>query len=157
MLSSRMCVIPLCDEKATVRGHCRPHSLRMTKLCLSPECNEIFYGKQEYCPKHRKMKNHAEWTTQNKEIIFNYFGRTCINCGEGDIDVLQLDHKNNKGYLDKDKSGNSNTVYYKIIRDIKNKVNLKGKYQTLCANCNIKKRRIYQEFMRLEKLGIPPF
>ncbi len=58
----------------------------------------------------------------------------CAHCNEDDFSILQVDHKQNDGYLDLDGLG-----LYRSILTI-SKQEAQKYYQILCANCNWKKR-----------------
>jgi len=80
-------------------------------------------------------------------------GDKCINCGEDDIDVLQVDHINDDGKKDRDKY----TGLQFFRESLKTPIESKKRLQILCANCNIRKQRIREEFDRLEKHKIIGF
>lgn len=58
-------------------------------------------------------------------------GGKCINCGNSDVRVLQINHKNGGG--NKDFKENSVGVYRRII----NHPETRKDYDVRCANCNI--------------------
>lgn len=73
-------------------------------------------------------------------------GRKCIRCGyDSDVRALQIDHINSDGRLDRKgpgkKSGGS--YYHHIFKNLDS-----GRYQVLCANCNVIKRAEAQECPR---------
>ncbi len=70
------------------------------------------------------------------EVLLHYSQTTipqCVWCGERDIDVLCIDHINNDGAIQRKQTGKS---AYKWLR----KIGFPDGYQTLCANCNLKKK-----------------
>lgn len=97
-----------------------------------------------------RSKKYEDYS-RNKSITRLYFidllGNKCVNCEEDDKDVLDFDHINNDGYLQRRGGG---SVYYYLRKSVDD-------FQLLCANCNRKKRVIHLELIRLEKLQIPPF
>lgn len=99
---------------------------------------------------------HRRRSKKNKQELLNKLGGKCVNCGESDYDVLQFDHIEDNGRLDRVKRGviNSGREFYKKMLLLSN---VKEILQILCANCNWKKRSIKEELEFLEKIGIPPF
>lgn len=65
-------------------------------------------------------------------------GGVCVRCGYSDTRALQVDHINADAKEDRLKKGTS--YYYNIQKNI-----LSGRYQVLCANCNVIKRFENQE------------
>lgn len=63
---------------------------------------------------------------------FSLFGNICVDCGCSEIDVLQLDHINGGGQLERTKLSN--------LQILKRAINNPNDYQLLCANCNWRKR-----------------
>ncbi len=89
------------------------------------------------CTNKRINKLRANYRKQ----VFDHYGWVCKCCGENEPTFMVIDHINNDGYLDKMKYGRkrkliSKDLYYKIIFVEKFP---KGKYQTLCHNCNFGK------------------
>ena len=69
-----------------------------------------------------------------KEMIAEYGGE-CVSCGISDIDVLDIDHINNDGSVDRKKR-----LYgYNLYRKLKKNNWPKSNFQLLCKNCNWKK------------------
>ena len=70
-----------------------------------------------------------------RERVFDELGRECVRCGFGDVRTLQIDHVNNDGadHRRKHKAG-SGQYMADILRSVKAN---EGKYQILCANCNV--------------------
>lgn len=54
-----------------------------------------------------------------------------MRCGFSDERVLEIDHVNGDGYLDKTRS--THGIYMNVIRDIQNGTR---RFQLLCANCH---------------------
>lgn len=67
----------------------------------------------------------------------------CVQCGERDVDVLTIDHINNDGRQHRRNLGRWGTNFYRWLE----KNDCPSGYQTLCFNCNMKKR---MEKMRMD-------
>ena len=108
----------------------------------------------------RERDKNRDWSSINRKHciklrmkLYDLLGDKCTNCGETDKDVLQLDHINDDGKIDRQKfKGLQSYREYLKYPNLTRK-----KLQILCANCNIKKQRIREEFIRLEKNGIIGF
>ena len=85
----------------------------------------------------RKYRKKTYWDL--KEKILNKYGSKCIQCGFDDLRALQIDHVNGDGKDERKYHGSS--FYLKMILK-----DMTGKYQILCANCNIIKS--YKNFGR---------
>ena len=74
-----------------------------------------------------------------REYIFNFFGNICNQCGFTNSKALCIDHVNGGGT--KERKSTKNTKGLDIGYYIKIKEGLDtGKYQCLCANCNMIKK-----------------
>ena len=93
-------------------------------ICCASSC-EFHQYKYGLCYSHYRVNK----TLIIRESLFDILGRSCVLCGNTDIDVLQFDHINNDGYKDRGKE-----QYY-----INNPVEARKTLQVLCANCHIKK------------------
>ena len=70
-----------------------------------------------------------------KKWIFDYYGYTCVCCGENNPKFLTIDHVNNDGYKDRNLGSR---IYSTIKREI-----IEGnesRFQIYCYNCNCAKR-----------------
>jgi len=74
-----------------------------------------------------------KWVEKLK--IFQILGSQCENCGETDIRVLQIHHKNGDGRHDRMQFGTGTQPLYRAIKNGKRTTNDLG---LLCANCNLK-------------------
>lgn len=108
----------------------------------------------------RERDKNRDWSNINRKHcinlrskLYSLLGDKCIICGENDKDVLQLDHINNDGKRDRLKF----TGLQSYREYLKEPEISKHRLQILCANCNIKKQRILEEFNRLEKNEIIGF
>ena len=84
------------------------------------------------------LNGRSEYLKSVKKIVYDHYGWRCNCCNETTPQFLSVDHINNDGYLDKNKSGKRLTglpLYSKIVRE-----NFGDRYQILCMNCNYGKR-----------------
>lgn len=81
-----------------------------------------------------------EWRIRSATLAL--LGGKCVQCGFSDVRALQIDHINGGGNKDRRSSGGPST-YYGIVQ--KSFSNGDGKYQLLCANCNMIKRFVNKE------------
>jgi len=65
-----------------------------------------------------------------REKAIEALGCKCAHCGMTDIRILEIDHKNGDGNLDRKKSRNSIAYYKAIIEDAGQR------FQLLCPNCH---------------------
>lgn len=108
----------------------------------------IRLNRQRELDRNRKRCNLIEIRSKNVSVrleALKLFGDKCLFCGINDIDVLQFDHINNDGKLDRHKALSKEAL--------KNP----EKFQLLCANCNLKKALIHKHLLWLERHGFPPF
>lgn len=100
---------------------------KIAKQRICKICGKVFYTKfpnQKYCRKIKEAK---------KEII-KLLGGKCVCCGITDIRVLQIDHVNNDGLIERKLSKKHRRNVYSIIF---NKIKERSKdYQLLCLNCH---------------------
>ena len=88
--------------------------------------------------KNRLMPIHKEYRRKLRDAVLNFLGGKCVKCGFSDPRALQIDHVNGGGIKDRNEGGI--TYYRKVLNDSV------GKYQLLCANCNVIKRIENEEF-----------
>jgi hypothetical protein len=89
-------------------------------------------------PAHRKYL--SDWQAQKRDnlkcavvnVLTDGEG-TCRSCGQGDIDVLNVDHIDNDGKEHRKIVPTSNILRWLIQNDYP------PGFQILCANCNLKK------------------
>lgn len=87
--------------------------------------------KADYPKLHKQRKtSYKKLREQVKEIL----GNECKHCGNRDSRVLCVDHVNGGGNIEVREIG-----WWKILSSIRD-LGDQGKYQLLCANCNLIKR-----------------
>ena len=93
-------------------------------------------------PEFRKRRGDTTKASIKKwrDKVIEHFGGRCIKCGFMDKRALQIDHINGGGKSDRD--GKITGFYKKVLKD------KSGKYQLLCANCNLIKRIENREFRK---------
>jgi hypothetical protein len=90
--------------------------------------------------RHKKNVGHTA-REQLKDHALKLYGEKCAHCGFSHRDALQFDHVNGGGRADRN-SFSSPTAFYQHVID----EHESGKFQILCANCNIIKRKRCGEF-----------
>ena len=98
-----------------------------------------------------EKRPHSETRTSritHHDYIINYLGAKCVWCDENKIHHLEIDHIYNDGYADLQGA----KLYKKLIIEINQRLDIKHKFQILCAGCN---RRKHVENNRRKKLGHP--
>lgn len=93
---------------------------------------------KEYRQTHKEeiKKNGKLRGIKLKTVVLSHYGNgklACVRCGETDLIVLCLDHINGGGKKERQKYRGRNW-YSKLIKE-----NFPTGYQTLCANCNLRK------------------
>ena len=91
--------------------------------------------KEEILPRQRR--NHTKLALCRKREVLTHYGQDklkCLHCGIDDIDVLCIDHVNSDGKEHR-KTVPGGFYLYRWLK----KNNFPEGYQTLCANCNLKK------------------
>lgn len=92
----------------------------------------VFFGN------NNKKKNYRYWIKLRLKVLSEYKTDEliqCVCCGETDIDILEMDHKNDDGKEHRDKVGGSGGKSQRIYRDIIKK-GYPDDYRILCRNCN---------------------
>jgi len=87
-----------------------------------------------------RLEKHRLTLLFAKLAVFKFLGGCCVRCGNTDIRVLQIDHKNGGG--SKHIRSVSGMTRYKRLALGQDDIN---KYQLLCANCNWIKRHENKE------------
>ena len=91
------------------------------------------------CTERRKGIN-KRFNERAKTIIFNYYGKSCICCGETEPLFLTLDHINNDGRQDRPKDG-STSIWYKKIATLIRTGKPRKDLRVMCYNCNCGRAR----------------
>lgn len=109
-----------------------------------------------YANKDRARKNGMVARNKIRELrkkILYSLGEKCLKCGFSDERALQIDHVNSGGCREQKKYG-TGMKYLNIVSASIFKQD--GKYQLLCANCNIIKKFEKNEFSgQLKMLSEP--
>lgn len=79
-----------------------------------------------------------EYSTKQKDKVFEFYGVKCICCGESNILFLTLDHTRNDGNECRKRvhSKGGTALYTWIVNN-----NFPNIFQTMCYNCNMGKSR----------------
>ncbi len=129
-----------------------------TKYCLKhPDVQMVQKGRYSgqskgwrcpACQSIRVRKDKDKW----KQAAFVALGGKCNRCGEPDCRVLQVDHVNGDGAIERGKYNNSYT------HDLSNSLRYRewffshlDRYQLLCANCHVLKSLENDELGRSKK------
>lgn len=90
-------------------------------------------NKQELNSKDRDRQRQLKYTVLSHYSLVQY--PKCAHCGIIDIDVLCIDHIDNNGCAHRKQPDVGYNFYNWLVRN-----NYPEGYQTLCYNCNMKKR-----------------
>lgn len=103
------------------------------------------YSKEYWSKNHEKIKEYARnHQREIREKLIEIMGGKCVKCGINDHRVLQVDHINGGGYIER-KNALTRNFNRRVIRSVENN---EGKFQLLCANCNWIKRYENKECRR---------
>ena|ERR1039458_870355 len=124
-----------CSEKKPIaefnKNKNRKDGLNNICRVCSNEYSKKYYN--ENTDKHKKViiERHNKIIKENRVLLYNYYKvNPCVDCGEDNPIVLELDHKN---------SDNKTMIISKMISGgycwdrIKNEI---GKCDVRCANCH---------------------
>jgi len=105
------------------------------KWYLKNKDQVLVSARKRYHDNHDKyIINAREYTRKRRLQLLEIVGKTkCINCGIKDPRVLQLDHIDGKGNLDKKRFVGSS---HKLGYYIRNSGEAQRNLQILCANCH---------------------
>lgn len=101
----------------------RAHEIRKASIYMKKHYPE-FLAKST---KHRRKL---------RQEVLDKFGRACKLCGFTNEHALQIDHVFGHGCKELKNMGNGASQYLRRVLD-----DTKGRYQLLCANCNLIKYR----------------
>ncbi len=118
--------------------------------------NAYYHANTEKCAAHgarwsrlnRVKVNAARYISEAKckERVLTYYGDgvlACLRCGFSDMDCLSIDHINGRGRKHIEEIGGGTFLYHWLENN-----GLPKGYQTLCMNCNWKKRVTNNECKR---------
>lgn len=109
----------------------KPNKKLIYDKSLSPQ------EKRRLVNKNSRMRNLKKY----KDIVYNHYGRQCINCGQTNPLFLTLDHIHNDGYMKRKRhpniGGGGYTYYLWLINH-----HFPKDIQVLCYNCNCGKERL---------------
>jgi hypothetical protein len=114
-------------------------------MCTWNGCNRHDNGKTQYCQKHvdyRAAAFHKKAEQVKRETFQAYGGAKCSCCGEPELWVLELDHKNNDGSKERAalRQKGLHTGGYSFYSYLKSRgYPNKDRYKVLCSNCNLYK------------------
>jgi hypothetical protein len=74
---------------------------------------------------------------RRRQELLDRHGGKCVECGNDDPDILQVDHVFNDGAFERAQFPNRDEYTMHLIRYADS-----GRYKLLCANCNTKKEVI---------------
>lgn len=131
----------------------------MKKICITCgnefECKNSTLTCSEECKKKYKDKknrtNVHRYTMQMKDLFFEHYGDTCAICGEDDKHVLTIDHIHDDGATHRKNVGDCT---YTVVKDLKARNWPVDEVQTLCYNCNNKKKMLKQTVDELSQASI---
>lgn len=115
-------------------------------------------GKPKKTEEHKKTKRREyylknkdrldakcnEWRNSKRLEIIEKMGGQCKFCGEKDPIVLDIDHINDDGALERKDSKRKNVIYNLS----KNGIDF-SRYQLLCKNCNWRKEFYRRQYMSM--------
>ena len=117
------------DERAFQRAYYDKHKQRLNERRAD---NRRQHGRSPEAP-----TDHRGRYRQRKIATLRALGGRCVRCANDDPRVLQFDHINNDGYLDKRKG--YRTPYYRAAQLLRAEGldAAKAVFQLLCANCHM--------------------
>src|SRR6267154_5684723 len=94
------------------------------------------YKKYIELPGVREKKRTQEntYNIRIRKAAIEFLGGNCTQCGFSDVRALQIDHINGGGAVERRTKIKNN---FSLVKDV---FSSSGKYQLLCANCNVIKR-----------------
>lgn len=109
--------------------------------------NKMNISKVEMERRHTVMKTakgyFRKYSRRLRAKVLIKLGDKCVLCGFTDPRALHIDHVFNDGFIERKQIPNQSTRMRKALNDTE------GRYQILCANCNVIKRHE----LLMEKLG----
>lgn len=99
-------------------------------LCLNCNISLGFYG---YCPHQGRPEitftKNTRYYRKLKTTAIQAYGGKCVNCGEKNLEFLQIDHIHGNG--NKHRRSIAKSIYVWLKHN-----NFPNGFQVLCANCN---------------------
>ena len=81
-----------------------------------------------------RLRSHArDYNRRLRQAVLERLGQKCSRCGYKDVRALEIDHKFGGGTEERRRLGYP-TYYVHVLRHL-------DRFQILCANCNMIKRR----------------
>jgi hypothetical protein len=90
------------------------------------------------CTAKSVLRNRDERKTARQHVI-NFYGGSCVGCGESDIRVLTLDHVNGDGHVHRRILKDKRSMYVSLYRQLRRAAPITWELQILCFNCHAKK------------------
>lgn len=90
----------------------------------------------KYYQKHNEERK-IYWAKRRatlRKTIFEMLGGKCAHCGFNDERAFQIDHIHGNGRKSRGELRSSSPYYVKVIKSLNKE---EGRYQLLCANCNM--------------------
>jgi hypothetical protein len=107
-----------------------PYKNKETRKKQVDAYNKNYYLLNKEKIKERSSSSKKKYALRNNEFVKSYLSqKSCVDCGEKDIRVLEFDHVNGKKYND------VSTMVWRAcsIKKIQNEIN---KCEIVCANCH---------------------
>jgi hypothetical protein len=104
-------------------------------------------AKAHYLANHENiLSGYRERAKELKTEVLGFYSKSdlpkCVRCGIDDLDVLCIDHVDGGGNTQRKSIGMKSKSFYRWLK--RNK--FPEGYQTLCANCNLKKKIQEKEY-----------
>jgi len=142
------------ENRETCREKCRKWQTENRERLLAwrrKRYRENFAKNQQRFADYERKRNQSS----KIEVMFSKYSNgtgKCVKCGEGDIDVLCLDHIADNGAAHRlEIGGHRGQQLYKMLK----KQKYPEGYQVLCANCNLKKELIRKRSLCDERRRTP--
>ena len=104
---------------------------------------------QGVVPPSQELAHRRAYVAYVRNRCLDILGAQCARCGyDASRHALQIDHRFGDGSVDRvGKTGGS--YYHHVLKNIES-----GRYQVLCANCNMIKRAEHQECPRKDSSAV---
>lgn len=121
-------------EKSVVLGFHRDNNPKRADGFMSwcRKCSAVARERWRVSHMDEVNADRVEYMRKLRQSVLDKFGAACGQCGFDDPRALQIDHVNNDGHRDEHKWRKDRVGHFKsVLKDVG------GKYQLLCANCNV--------------------